>query len=112
VLDRYFYDNFVQYKLTSWRERFYARLLRRLIPTPDLAVVLLASPETLAARRANYAREYLVIASGRYGKLAGVFPNLVSVYTDPGRSPNEDLERLVHRCISDARSGERKGFST
>lgn len=103
VLDRYFYDNFVQYKLTGPMERLYARVLRGLIPTPDLAIVLLASPETLAARRQNYAREYLVLASGRYAKLAGRFPNIVTVSTDPGRSGNDHIERLIQTCISRAR---------
>ncbi len=103
VLDRYFYDNFVQYKLTGPIERIYVRVLRGLIPKPDVAILLLASPETLSRRRPNYARDYLVLASGRYGKLAGVFPNLVTVSTDPGRSPNDELQRVIRACIRHAR---------
>jgi hypothetical protein len=82
VIDRYFYDNFVHYELRTRRERLYATVLRRLIPTPDIALVLVASDDTISARRPAYAREYITAVGTRYRDLPRMFPHLISVRTD------------------------------
>jgi hypothetical protein len=102
VLDRYFYDNFVHYRLTSRRERLYARLLRRLIPRPDLAVLLIASAETLATRRPNYSNEYLVTVARRYETLPELFPWLVQVRTDVGSPDGDVLDRSIRALVEAA----------
>jgi hypothetical protein len=108
VLDRYFYDNFSHYELTTRRERLYARLLRPLIPVPDLAILLVASDRTIAARRRNYAEEYVVAAGRRYQELPELFPNLVRVSTDPGNSAEEDVRRALQIAIGRARPSSRE----
>jgi thymidylate kinase len=84
VVDRFFYDSLVHYSLNTQLQRIYAGILRRMIPTPDLAVLLLASSETIAARRPDYAPEYVTAAGRGYDRLAAEFPKLVTVRTDPG----------------------------
>jgi thymidylate kinase len=99
VVDRYFYDNFIQYKLTSKLELLYAAALRRLIPTPDLALLVVATDETIYSRRSNYAREYVFTAGRRYEAIADLFPNLIRIRTDPGSSAQEEILQIVNAVI-------------
>ena len=100
VLDRYFYDSFVHYKLTTPRERLYLRILGRLIPRPDLAILLIASPVTIAARRPEYAGEYVVAATAGYERLKVVFPHLIAIRTDGDEAGGDTLAALVHEyCL-------------
>jgi thymidylate kinase len=100
VLDRYFYDNLVHYALRSRRERVYAAILRRLIPAPDLAILVVASDETIGCRRSNYAREYIVSAGRRYRELPDLFPRLTTIRTDPESSPDEAIRNAVQRLLA------------
>lgn len=84
VLNRYFYDLFAHYRLATNAERFWLRLLRAAMPVPDLAIVVLADVEALAARRPEYAPEYLAASSAAYSKLRRDFPNLVELRNDAG----------------------------
>jgi thymidylate kinase len=95
VCDRYFYDNLAHYELRSRRERLYVAALKRLIPTPDLALLVVASVPTLEQRRPNYAREYLVEAAKGYRVIASLFPNLVVISTDPGQPTHHLLSAVV-----------------
>ncbi|MGQ0734898.1 MAG: hypothetical protein ACT4QD_14740 [Acidobacteriota bacterium] len=99
VLDRYFYDSFVHYDLMTRAERFYLIVLRWMIPIPDLAILLVASPETVAQRRPNYASEYILGAGRGYDALPAQFPGLVKLRTDPGEPLLPCLERLVHERL-------------
>lgn len=95
VVDRYFYDNFIQYRLQSRVERLYLAVLRRLIPVPDVALLLVARDETISARRPNYDPRYVQAAGRRYRELPQLFPNLLRIDTDPGTDPNEAIRRAL-----------------
>jgi thymidylate kinase len=88
VVDRYFYDSLAHCHLTSRTERFFLRVLKRLVPDPDVALVLLASPATIAMRRPNYASEYVEQVLRGYGNVANHFLNVSTLSTDsmPGSS--------------------------
>jgi thymidylate kinase len=82
ICNRYFYDNFSHFALRTRRERFWLALLRLLVPTPDLAILVVASPATIAERRPNYAPEYLSAVGAASARLPGLFPELQTVSTD------------------------------
>jgi thymidylate kinase len=103
VLDRYFYDNFVHYELNSRRERLYASVLRRLIPTPDVSILLVASDRTISTRRSHYAPEYLVTVARRYEALPNVFPHLIRVSTDPGGLADQRIRQVVQALMDGTR---------
>lgn len=96
VLDRFFYDSFVHYKLNTRPERFYAAVLRRIMPAPDLAILLVASSETITERRPEYDADYVSVAGRGYERLRTQFPELVAVCTDSGQRSLERLDALVH----------------
>lgn len=111
VLNRYFYDLFVHYRLERRAERLYFAVLRALMPVPDVSILLAAEPDTIAQRRANYSREYLVALGDAYLRLRESFPELVEIRTDPGQSGLESLERIVsgiRRCMPPAEPGHRR----
>lgn len=95
VFNRYFYDNLVHYAMATRRERIYARILDWLLPRPDVAFLLLAAPETIEARRSQYAAEYLFHVAEAYDKLRRRFPELVPISTDPGESTLERVEATL-----------------
>ena len=106
VCDRYFYDNLAHYEFRSSLERFYERLLRMIMPTPDLAVVVLASADTLAMRRPEYSSEYLVTASRAFTELRQRWPELVEINTDPSQHLPERLEAVVSNCLAGRHRGK------
>jgi thymidylate kinase len=105
VLDRYFYDSFVHYELRSRRERFYASVLQHLIPKPDVAIVVTASPETIAARRPEYAASYITATHYEYERLPERFPGLVRLDTEAGGRDVDRIDTLLRERL--AKSGLR-----
>jgi hypothetical protein len=99
VCNRYFYDSFVHYSLTSTRERMYAYVLQHLIPAPDLAILMVASPQTIGQRRPHYSKEYVTSVWDAYSNIATRFPELMTISTDPGEAGADRLAELV-RTIS------------
>jgi thymidylate kinase len=95
VINRYFYDNLVHFTLEGTRERIYLWLLARLIPTPDVAILAVASIDTTMARRPWFAKDYVSTLHGSYLALTRRFPNLVVVVTDPGSPSLENAETAV-----------------
>jgi thymidylate kinase len=100
VLDRYFYDNLIHYELEANAARVYVSVLRRLMPRPDLALLLEASNETLAGRRSNYTRTYVEVANRQYRGLPAHFPHLVIIRTDTGSSTREQLHDALRPVIA------------
>jgi thymidylate kinase len=101
VCNRYFYDNLAHYELRARSERGYVWVLSRIIPTPDLAILMVASVETIRSRRPQYANEYLVSTSESYRALQERFPELVTVSSDVGDSARCQLEAILKTSISD-----------
>jgi len=100
IATRYFYDNFVHYALDTPMERFYAALLQRLVPVPDIPILLVASSQTIAERRPNYSPEYLAAVEKAYGELRTRFPELVEISTDPGAATLDRLEAILRSRLS------------
>ena len=103
ILDRYFYDNLAQYDLTSRRARLFAHALRRLIPVPDLAILLVASDETISLRRPEYDPHYVAGVGRGYRALPELFPYLVTIRTDPGISGEEEIRRVARDLVKSPR---------
>lgn len=57
IMDRYFYDTLVD--VADGHAWMWARLLKRLTPTPDVPVLLDVTPEESFARKGEYSIEYL-----------------------------------------------------
>ena len=94
VCNRYFFDNFSHFELESRRERLWLGLLRVLLPRPDLAILLVASADTIARRRPNYSSDYVAQVHAAYAELPNLFPELEVLSTDEPGALNR-LDALV-----------------
>jgi thymidylate kinase len=103
VCSRYFYDSFVHYALSTRRELLYAELIRRCIPRPDLALLMVASPDTIRSRRSRYSEAYLTHVWQAYQALPQTFPHLVIISTDPDNNAADAIEHEVLKWMQHSR---------
>jgi thymidylate kinase len=99
VSNRYFYDSFAHFDLSVGRGRLYARVLRRLVPKPDLAILMVASPEALAARRPQYSIDYIKRVEAAYRGLRELFPELIEVNSEMDDRALERVAIAVRRQL-------------
>jgi hypothetical protein len=100
VSNRYFYDNFPQFTIETARQRFYRWVLRRATPKPDLALLMVASVETLAARRPSYSREYFHELAIAYREIGLWSDDLIEISTEAGPSAVNDVAQVVLQRIA------------
>jgi hypothetical protein len=79
-------------------------VLRRLIPVPDLALLLIARDDTISPRRPNYERRYIEAAGNQYRALPQRFPNLVRIDTDTETGSLDAIRRALEQ-VPGFRSG-------
>ena len=99
VSNRYFYDSFAHFDLSRGRGSMYAHLLERLLPKPDLAFLMVASRETLAARRPQYSVEYIDRVATGYQQLRNLFPELVEVSSETDARGLERIEGAIQQRL-------------
>jgi hypothetical protein len=100
VFNRYFFDLLVHLALEGRAERAYYCVLCRLIPLPDIAILMVARPETIAERRPTYTREYLDLVALGYDRLREDWPQLFEIRSDPGQNSVETVECIIGHEIS------------
>src|SRR2546421_3485385 len=93
IMDRYFYDTLVD--VADGRHWGLLRMLQRLTPTPDVAVLLDVSPEESYARKRDYPVEYL---RDRWLAYRTVFPwvrGALVIKNDDLHAAQQAVARLV-----------------
>ena len=99
VSNRYFYDNFAHFDLAQGHGRLYAQIVRTLLPKPDLAFLMVAPRETLAARRPQYSVDYISNVEAGYRRLPDLFPELIVIDSELGARALELVEAAVRRRL-------------
>ena len=99
VSNRYFYDSFAHFDLSQGRGEMYARWFRRMVPKPDLAFLMVASPETVAERRPQYSVDYIVRVEAAYRRLRTLFPELIEINSDIDGHSLEQVEQAVREHL-------------
>jgi len=100
ILDRFYYDSLVHYKLQSRRERFYLMLLKKALPAPNLALMLIARPQIILRRRPNYDGEYVHQLYQNYKQVAHEFPNIVILPTDSFKNLTGMIAQHLRQTVS------------
>jgi thymidylate kinase len=72
VLDRYVYDLIIDLAVTNLHSPFYARMILRMMPKPNIAYFTDASSDVIAERRPNFHKEELEVKITAYRKLARI----------------------------------------
>jgi thymidylate kinase len=99
IMDRFYYDSFTHYKLTSRAERIYLRILKRATPVPDLALMLIAEPKVILRRRPHYDAGYVRELFLNYTQIAREFPNLVTIKTNHFGALTVTIVQHVHNAL-------------
>ena len=88
IMDRYFYDTLVD--LSGPRSWTLLRWLARLVPAPDLAILVDADPEVAFARKGEHSIDLLRRRAVAYRRVLGWIPTAVVLeQTPPGRRAEE-----------------------
>jgi thymidylate kinase len=93
VVNRYFYDSFMHYRIASAREQKYLRWLIQAAPKPDLAILLVLRPETSHRRRPAYSLEELRQMAENTSKLQSYAPHLRVIATDNLSTVDRQVEK-------------------
>jgi thymidylate kinase len=72
ILDRYIYDELANLPLQHWPVRLYVRLLLRIVPRPDLALLLDADPKNAVSRKPEYPLEFVHRNRNAYLEIANM----------------------------------------
>ena len=100
VADRYFYDSLAHYDLDTRRGRLYTAILRRMMPRPDVAFLMVASPQTVALRRPQYTADYLRSVSDGYNRVLRAFPELIEISSEPQHKALERIRLIAHEKLA------------
>jgi len=79
IFDRYIYDELANLPLNRPATRFFVRLVLKLVPQPDLALVLDADPIAARARKPEYPLEFLLRNRAAYLTLSRVAGNITVI---------------------------------
>ncbi len=82
IFDRYIYDEWANLPLRHWAIRFYIRSLARIVPKPDVAVLLDAEPIAATKRKPEYPLDFVQRNRSAYLQLA----QIVGMTTVPPQS--------------------------
>lgn len=101
LVDRCFYDSLIHYPL---RHPGYARLAQwvmRLLPAPDLALMVHSPFETVRKRRPEYDERFLREHLANYLRLAELRPDIVLVTGDDIEAKMKRVNGIVTRYLAD-----------
>jgi thymidylate kinase len=91
IFDRYIYDELANLSLSNPLLRTYARLILKLIPSPDIGYLLDADPMQARARKPEYPLDFLVINRQSYLGLSKMVDWMIVVPA----LPMEEVKRIV-----------------
>jgi thymidylate kinase len=102
VMDRYIYDELANLPLRNPLSRAFVRLVRAIVPRPDLAFMLDANPEAAHARKPEYPVDFMRQCRGWYFELAGLLGDLTVVppvsLTEARAAVTEAVAQQLHGC--------------
>jgi len=95
VLDRYFYDNLAQFHIEEKCDRAFFFFLKRIIPQPDLAIMLYARNEVIKMRRPHRSLKHITSLSQGYNEVHQRFDNIVVICSDNVDKTRESIRKLM-----------------
>jgi thymidylate kinase len=93
VMDRYFYDSLANLVAARDFTAVYVRLFKKILPKPDLAILLLVDPEIAFRRKPEYPLEYMRRRESAYRKVFEGVPQ--SLLLDGAADPRSIHDRIV-----------------
>ncbi|HLY98983.1 MAG TPA: thymidylate kinase [Candidatus Angelobacter sp.] len=106
IVDRYIYDELVNLNLARWPARAFVRLVRSLVPTPDIAFLLDADPEAAYARKPEYPVDFMRLCRASYFELARLLGTMVVVPPLDIAQASEQVLRAAGSILASRKSAE------
>lgn len=106
VMNRYFYDNLANYRLSTPREQKYLRCLLAAVPKPRLAILLTVRPETAHRRKPAYALADLRQLAHNTQILQGCIPQLKIISTDVVATVDRRIEKHLSQIFQPRKKRE------
>jgi thymidylate kinase len=79
IFDRYIYDELANLNLKNPATRFYIRMVRAIVPRPDVAYLLDADPAAARARKPEYPQEFMEHSRRAYFDLAALLKTMTII---------------------------------
>src|SRR5437868_9844536 len=98
IMDRYIYDELANLPLENPIARWYVQAVNRLVPKPDLALLLDANPEAARERKPEYPVEFLKKARQSYFQLAQLIGRLTTIAPQPLEAAKQTVLGTV--CVA------------
>jgi thymidylate kinase len=102
IMDRYLYDELANLPLNSFLSRSLVRLLLRLAPRPELALLLDADPEAACARKPEYPLTFMRQCRAWYHRLAQVVGTLTIIPPLPLAEAKRAVTETLRRSLAEA----------
>jgi len=106
VVNRYFYDSFARYRLNTPRQQLYLRILLKLVPQPDLPILLVLQPETAHSRKPFYKLKDLQRCCENVLNFQRLVPYLKVVRTDDVSTVDQQMEEYLQQVFQRPRKHE------
>jgi thymidylate kinase len=95
IFDRYIYDEWANLPLSNPLTRLYLAVLSRLVPQPDLPLLLDADPEEARSRKPEYPVEFMHQCRRAYFELTRLVPCIVAIPPLPLPEAKREVELLM-----------------
>jgi thymidylate kinase len=100
IFDRYIYDELANLPLKRTAARFFIRAILRIVPQPDLALVIDADPNAAHARKPEYPLEFVRRNREAYIELARLAGHITVVPPDSVAAMKGTIQRQMLKIVS------------
>jgi thymidylate kinase len=99
ILDRYIYDELANLDLKNPASRLFVKLVKALVPAPDLAYLLDADPAAACARKPEYPLDFVIHCRQSYLDLATLLGNVDVVPPQGELEARITVLKLAEDCM-------------
>ena len=99
IMDRYIYDELANLPLSNAITRIFVRVVRALVPKPDIAYLLDADPEVARARKPEYPVDFMHECRRAYFRLADILGCITVIPPLPLSDARQEVENALARVL-------------
>lgn len=102
IMDRYIYDELANLPIGNPVSNMFIRIVRFIVPKPDISYLLDADPEAARARKPEYPVDFMHKCRRSYFKLSRLLGNFTIIPPLPLTDAKREVELAFQRLIEDA----------
>jgi thymidylate kinase len=102
IMDRYIFDELANLPIGNPLSNLFIRIIRFIVPKPDIAYLLDADPEAARARKPEYPVEFMHKCRRSYFKLSRLLGTFTIIPPLPLTDAKREVELVFQRLLEDA----------